>query len=148
MEPITVKPIHKSDILTIIPLLKLINAQTPDSLLKKRLLEMSEQNYECIGLYDDGKLIGICGLWYSTRHYIGKSAEVDHVIIDDHYRNNGLGQIFFEWIYSYLRGKGCEGTELNTFVENRKSHKFYYNEGYEIFGFHMVKVLRKDGEFY
>ncbi len=148
MDHITVKPILKSNILTIIPLLKKLNEQTPDDLLKERLLEMADQNYECIGLFDKDKLIGICGLWYSTRHYIGKSAEVDHVIIDDSYRNLGLGQLFFKWIYSYLRKKGCEGTELNTFVNNRKSHKFYYNEGYEIFGFHMVKILRDGGEFY
>ena len=148
MDHITVKPILKSNILTIIPLLKKLNEQTPDDLLIERLLEMADQNYECIGLFDKDKLIGICGLWYSTRHYIGKSAEVDHVIIDDSYRNLGLGQLFFKWIYSYLRKKGCEGTELNTFVNNRKSHKFYYNEGYEIFGFHMVKILRDGGEFY
>lgn len=148
MDSFTVKPIDRSNIFTIIPLLKILNSQTPESLLKKRLLEMVDQSYECIGLYDKDKLIGICGLWYSTRHYIGKSAEVDHVIIDDNYRNMGLGQIFFKWIYSYLIEKGCECTELNTFVSNRKSHKFYYNEGYEIFGFHMVKILRKDKEFY
>ena len=148
MDHIIVKPILNSDILTIIPLLKILNDKTPDNLLEERLLEMTEQNYECIGLFDKNKLIGICGLWYSTRHYIGKSAEVDHVIIDNTYRNLGLGQIFFKWIYNYLIEKGCEGTELNTFVNNRKSHKFYYNEGYEIFGFHMVKILRDNGEFY
>ena len=148
MDHITVKPIQKSNILSIMPLLKLLNDKTPDILLEERVLEMAEQNYECIGLFDKNKLIGICGLWYSTRHYIGKSAEVDHVIIDDKYRNMGLGQIFFKWIYNYLKEKGCEGTELNTFVNNRKSHKFYYNEGYEIFGFHMVKILRDNGESY
>jgi GNAT superfamily N-acetyltransferase len=148
MDHITVKPIQKSNILSIMPLLKLLNDKTPDILLEERVLEMAEQNYECIGLFDKNKLIGICGLWYSTRHYIGKSAEVDHVIIDETYRNMGLGQIFFKWIYNYLKEKGCEGTELNTFVNNRKSHKFYYNEGYEIFGFHMVKILRDNGEFY
>jgi len=50
--------------------------------------------------------------------------------------------------HNYLKDKGCEATELNTFTGNRKSHKFYYNEGYEIYGFHMLKVLRDDGEFY
>ena len=29
-------------------------------------------------LYVEGELVGISGLWYSTRHYIGKSAEPDH----------------------------------------------------------------------
>ncbi|MCF6222675.1 MAG: GNAT family N-acetyltransferase [Flavobacteriaceae bacterium] len=148
MNRFLIKPIKKSKITSIIPLLRLINKSTPKKILQERLLEMVEQNYECIGLFDEDKLIGICGLWYSTRHYIGKSAEVDHVLINNDYRNQGLGKFFFKWIYKYLREKGCEGTELNTFTGNRKSHKFYYNEGYEIYGFHMVKVLRDNGEFY
>jgi len=148
MDNYVIRPINKSEINSIIPLLKIINKSTPQNLLEERLLEMVAQNYECIGLFDKSKLIGICGLWYSTRHYIGKSAEVDHVVIDRQYRNQGLGRFFFKWIYAYLKNKGCEGTELNTFTGNRKSHKFYYNEGYEIYGFHMVKILRDDGEFY
>jgi len=148
MESIIIKLIPKDQILTIIPLLKKLNTKTPENILNNRVLEMVEQNYECIGLYENNKLIGICGLWYSTRHYIGKTAEVDHVIINNTYRNKGLGELFFKWIYKFLKEKGCDATELNTFTENRKSHKFYYNEGYEIYGFHMLKILRDDATFF
>ena len=148
MKNISVNKILKKNILDIIPLLKKLNSNTPDKILKKRVLEMNEQNYECIGLYNKKELIGICGLWYTTRHYIGKTAEVDHVILENKYRNKGFGKIYFDWIFKYLREKGCEATELNTFVDNKKSHKFYYNEGYEIYGFHMLKILRKNKEFY
>lgn len=148
MNNISIKVISKDDILTIIPLLKILNTKAPDEILKERVLEMSNQNYECIGLFDREVLIGICGLWFSTKHYIGKTAEVDHVIISNKYRNEGLGKYYFEWIYNYLISKGCEASELNTYVNNKKSHKFYYNEGYEIYGFHMLKILRDDKEFY
>ncbi len=148
MKDLEVKIVKKEEIFSIIPLLRILNENTPEKVLKERLKEMTEQNYECLGLYDREQLIGICGLWYSTRHYIGKSAEVDHVIINSDYRNKGLGRYFFEKIYTYLKEKGCEATELNTFTGNRKSHKFYYNEGYEIYGFHMLKILRNDQEFY
>lgn len=148
MNHIKIKVVPKLDIFTIIPLLRMINNDTPENILKERLLEMIEQNYECIGLYDENTIIGICGLWYSTRHYIGKSAEVDHVVIDNNYRDKGLGKYYFKWIYNYLIEKGCDATELNTFVENRKSHKFYCNEGYQIYGFHMIKILREDKAFY
>ena len=56
-------------------------------------------NYECVGLFVDGFLIGISGLWYSTRHYIGKTVEPDHVIIDENYRGKKLGKQFFDWIH-------------------------------------------------
>lgn len=144
-----IHPIAKENILTILPLLKIINTKTPHDILEKRVLEMVEcPNYECIGLFDDKKLIGICGLWYSLRHYIGKSVEPDHVIIDEAYRGQNLGKQFFNWIYEYTSEKGCEAVELNTYTGNTKSHKFYYNEGFNIYGFHFLKVTRKDEKFY
>ncbi len=148
MKNISISVISKNDILTIIPLLKILNKKTSDKLLRQRVLEMANQNYECIGLFDKDELIGICGLWFATKHYIGKTAEVDHVIINNQYRNNGLGRFYFDWIYKYLIDKGIDATELNTYVSNTKSHKFYYNEGYEIYGFHMLKILRENKEFY
>ena len=148
MNNITIKIILKDEILSILPLLKTLNTTTTETILIERLLSMVNENYECVGMYDDNHLIGICGLWYMTRHYIGKSVEPDHVVIDQAYQNRGLGKMLFEWIYDYAISKGCEASELNTYVQNRKSHKFYYNEGYEIYGFHFVKILRKDQKFY
>ncbi|MGG8495706.1 GNAT family N-acetyltransferase [Tenacibaculum sp. TC6] len=146
---LTFKPIESNNISQIMPLLTLVNTTTPIHLLEQRIQEMiTYPNYECVGVYDDEKLIGISGLWYSTRHYIGKSVEPDHVVIDESYRGKNIGKLFFNWIYEYTKKKGCVAIELNTYSGNRKSHKFYYNEGFEIYGFHFVKVLREDQKFY
>ena len=143
------RTIKKEDILTVLPLLRKLNTTTPDAILKERLLEMTTYNtYECIGAFDNDKLIGISGLWYSLRHYSGKSVEPDHVIIDESYRGKNIGKQLFNWIYEYTKQKGYEVIELNTYTGNRKSHKFYYNEGFEIYGFHFVKVMRKDQKLY
>lgn len=144
-----IKIINKEDILDVIPLLKIINTKTPLNILKERVLEMSKlPHYECAGLYIEDKLMGITGLWYTTRHYIGKSVEPDHVIIHESLRNKGLGKLFFNWIDNHVKKRGCEAIELNTFVNNTKSQKFYYNEGYQIYGFHFLKVLREGKKFY
>jgi len=148
MQNIAIKILAKENIFDIIPLLKQLNDKTPTKLLKSRLIEMTEQNYECAAMYDKNKLIGVCGIWYMTRHYIGKSMEIDHVIIDTNYQNKGLGKYFLKWIYKHVKSKGCEASELNAYTSNPKSHKFYYNEGYNIYGFHFLKVLRDDGKFY
>ena len=145
----TIQIIPTQDILTIIPLLTKLNSKTPIELLKERVLEMSElTNYECVGIYIDSQLVGISGLWYTTRHYIGKSAEPDHVILDESLRGQSIGKQFFNWINNHVQNKGCEAIELNAYVSNPKSHKFYYNEGYNIYGFHFLKVLRDDKKFY
>lgn len=132
--------IPSSEILTILPLLEeLASANISEAIRKQRVLEMASQNYECLGLYDDDTLIGICGMWFMTRHYAGKSVEVDHVIITASYQGKGLGKKMMQRVYDYAQSKDCLWVELNTFVHNFPSHKFYYNEGFVSKGYHMVK---------
>ncbi len=139
---ISIRIIEKKDIFIVLPLMqKLGNYSVAEVLLKERLLEMVEQNYECLGVFDVEKLIGVCGLWFQTRHYAGRSLEVDHVIIDDAYRNHGLGKTLMEYVYDYAKQKSCKWVELNTYVHNFPSHKFYYNQGFVAKGYHFVKEL-------
>jgi len=139
---ISIKVLLKDQILDIIPLMvKYTEGKTEQGILEERFLEMATQNYECAGMYDGDVLIGIAGMWFMTRHYSGKSMEPDHVYIENNYRRKGLGKQFFDWMHAYAKSKGCTASELNTYVQNYPSHKFYYNEGYEIYGYHFYKTL-------
>ena len=136
------KILSVSHIKGMIPLMqKLTENKFSDDTLEQRFKEMFTQNYECAGIFDGEKLIGISGMWFCTRHYSGRSVEVDHVYIDDIYQGQGLGTRFFDWIYAYVKQKGYESIELNTYVQNHASHKFYYNQGFKILGYHFVKKL-------
>ena len=57
------------------------------------------------------------------------------------HRGSGLGKQFMSWINNYVKGLGSNSIELNTYVQNYPSHKFYYNEGFEILGYHFLKKL-------
>ncbi len=139
---ITFKILNKSDINLILPLVEQLNDyKISVAVLKARFSEIVTQNYECAVIYDGEILIGVCGLWFCTRHYSGRSVEPDHVFIDTNYRGQGLGKRFFEWIYEYVSDKGFETMELNTYVSNYQSHKFYFNEGFKILGYHFIKKL-------
>ena len=134
--------IDRSDLLTIIPLLHTLNdGAISEETLKERTLEMAQQNYECLGIYKENDLIGICGMWFQTRHYAGKSCEIDHVIIDDNYRNLGIGGKMMDFIYDYVKTKNCNWVELNTYVHNFPSHKFYNNQDFVAKGYHFVKDM-------
>jgi len=141
METIEIKLIHPNNILSILPLLKELNTTTSDDVLKQRVLEMTSQNYKCVGVFLNHKLVGISGLWFLTRHYSGKTIEPDHVVISSEHRSKGLGKILFEWIFNYAKSIGYEATELNTYIHNVKSHNFYENKGYRKLGFHYLKIF-------
>lgn len=134
--------ILKGEIPQILPLVqRLTEGEFSEEVLYERFEQMFGQNYECHGIYWEGELVGVFGLWFMTRHYAGKSCEPDHIYIENEYRNKGIGGKLFEYIDHYAREKGCETSELNSYVSNYRSHKFYLNLGYEIKGYHFLKKL-------
>ncbi|NJW51892.1 GNAT family N-acetyltransferase [Salinimicrobium sp. CDJ15-91] len=134
--------ILKEEIPQILPLIQQLMGNTfSDEILHRRFEEMFSQNYECFGIFFEQKLVGVFGMWFMTRHYAGRSCEPDHIYILEEYRSKGLGKKLFEFIYAYAAEKGCETSELNSYVSNYRSHKFYLNEGYEIKGYHFLKKL-------
>lgn len=142
MSAMTISRLFKEDINIFLPLVhELMGNTVSNTILKQRFEAMFEHHYECHGVYNDDRLIGVFGLWFSIRHYCGKTCEPDHVYILPEYRSKGLGKEVFEWIFNYARKKGCETSELNSYVNNYPSHKFYLNAGYEIWAHHFLKKL-------
>lgn len=140
--PLAFNKILKQEIPLILPLVqRLMGHQFPDEILQGRFEEMFTQNYECHGIFLDGKLIGVFGLWFMTRHYAGRSCEPDHIYISEEHQGKGIGKELFHYIYSIAAERGCETSELNSYVSNYRSHKFYLNEGYVIKGYHFLKRL-------
>ncbi len=138
----TFKILDPKEINSVIPLVReLSENDVSESAMKTRFSEMVTQNYECAVIYYKKDLVGVTGLWYCTRHYSGRSVELDHVIIDKQHRNKGLGIKFMMWIERYVKNKGYEALELNTYVQNYPSHKFYYNLDFQILGYHFLKKL-------
>ncbi len=135
--------IYAEGIDQVLPFIQQLSNNTfTDEVLKTRFLEMLEQPYECHGVYDGQELIGVFGLWFLTKHYAGKMCEPDHIIIKDAYRSKGVGKSLFDWIADYAKEKGCKAAELNSYVSNYPSHKFYMNNGYHIIGYHFIQFFK------
>ena len=136
------KIIPADQIATDIPLVKIMAKDNfSDAVLLQRFKEMTTQNYECVGVYVDQQLIAVAGMWFCTRHYSGRSVEVDHVCVDNAIRNQGIGTKLMEWIQTYVKKKGCETIELNTYIENSLSQDFYSRQGFKKLGFHYLKSI-------
>ena len=126
----------------IVPLANKLHPRLEAEKVHAYLAEMfAFPTYYCFGLWQEGKLVAMSNGWITVRIYSGKQLEVDNVIVDPDLRSQGVGKIFFEHIQDWAVRNQCNTIELNTFVQNSKSHKFYFNEGYAILGFHFQKIL-------
>lgn len=116
---------------------KLTLAQLEDYL--REMFQFSA--YRCFGLFQHQKLVGVSSGWITVRFYSGKQLEIDNVVIDQTLQSQGLGSYFLDWIENWARANHCKTIELNTYLQNAKSHKFYFNNGFTILGFHFWKPL-------
>ena len=116
-------------------------ATISDSVLLSRFKEMVNQDYECLGVYIDKVLVGICGMWFSTRHYCGKTVEIDHLYVIPKLRNNNIEGQIVSWVEKYASYKGFNTIELNAYIDNERSQNFYLKQGYKKLGFHFLKPI-------
>jgi GNAT superfamily N-acetyltransferase len=141
-DTIDYKILSKNDIEDIARLGQQLNPNLTLDQIKNYLLQMFElETYNCFGIFLNDKLVGISSAWSTVRLYSGKQLEVDNVVIDSSQQSKGLGKLFFEFIEDWAKKNEYKTIELNTYVQNSKSHKFYYNLGYSILGFHFWKNI-------
>jgi GNAT superfamily N-acetyltransferase len=138
---LTIEPIHVEQLNIILPLLQLLNPGLGEDVVAQRLTDMRKPNYQCIGVFDDTKLIAISGLWMLNKIYAGKHIEPDNVIVHPDFRTKGIGALLFDWIHRYAIEQGCLTSELNSRVSNDAGNKFWKKLGYEIAGYHFIKPL-------
>jgi GNAT superfamily N-acetyltransferase len=133
--------IKQDKLMTIIPLIKLLNPTVSEQVLHNRLEQMKSQGYQCAGLYFDGQLIGICGMWIMTKFYVGKHIEPDNVFILPEYRRRGYGKLLLDWVFEYGKQQGCIASELNCYISNENGNTFWEEEGFAKIGYHYQKSI-------
>ncbi len=126
----------------ILELARGVNTEIPMNELLNRLEEMFDySNYYCFGLSLESRLIAISSGWLTTRFYSGKQLEIDNIIVSTEHRSKKYGEKFLAYIEVWAIQQGCLSVELNTYVQNAKSHKFYFNQRYSILGYHFQKKV-------
>lgn len=130
------------DLPQILPLARQLNPAIDDETLLARVREMfGYVHYRCFGFRVDGRIVGIGGGWITTRLYSGRQLELDHVVIDESERGNGLGAAFLSRTEEWARQEGAVTCELNAYVTNARAHRFYFEHLYSVLGFHFQKRL-------
>ena len=139
---VNLQALTAKDISQIIPFIQELNPELNPAVIQENQREMFNiSNYRCFGLFQGDNLIGLSSGWITIRHYSGKQIEIDNVIIASTHQSKGYGAQFIELLEQWSREQDCKTMELNSYLTNPRSHKFYFTQGFKILGFHFYKDL-------
>ena len=133
--------VPKDQLMTLLPMLKMLNPDLSDTVLQERIQTMALHNYQCVGVYNADSLIGISGIWILHKIYTGKHLELDNVCILPTYRGQGVGEQLVQWILEYGTSIGCQSAELNCYLGNERGQAFWKDQGFEAVGYHFIKKM-------
>ena len=126
----------------LLPLVAGLNPDLGMKVLRDRLTEMfGYENYYCFGLFASQELVAVSSGWLTTRLYSGRQLELDNVVVKPEWRNRGIGADLNRYIEDWAKNNACQTCELNSYVTNTGSHRFYFRHGYSILGYHFYKRL-------
>lgn len=108
---------------------------------KNELDLMLSNNYGQLAVFKDNTCIGLSGYWFNSKLWCGKYLELDNVIISKNYRGHGIGDMLFDAAQKKAEELGCSILTLDSYTDNFKAHKFFYNHGYVPRGFHFIRFL-------
>ena len=124
----------------------LIKEMYPDITFEEYSAELDEMiphKYGQIGIYENDECLGLSGYWFGTKLWCGKYLECDNVIVIEKHRNKGVGELLFTALKDKAEQLGCTMLALDSYTDNFKAHKFFYQQGYIPRGFHFINILDK-----
>ncbi len=109
---------------------------------KENVREMiALNNFKMVGAFLDDELVGVSGYWVSFMLYCGRYLQVSNFVVDKNIRGKGIGRRVMRHLEQMARDLNCQKFVLDSYTENKKSHPFYFSEGFYIRGFHFMKDL-------
>lgn len=90
----------------------------------------NEKNYYFLGIKEN-QIVGFISLVIDYQlHHAGKVATVEELIINDRFRNHGIGKMLLNEAINCARVNNCRIIELTSNFSRERSHKFYEKNGF------------------
>ena len=99
-------------------------------------------NFKMVAAFYNDKLVGVSGYWVSRMLYCGRYLQVSNFVVDKNIRSHGIGRKILHYLESLAHEFKCDKFVLDSYTENKKSHPFYFGEGFYVRGFHFMKDIK------
>ena len=97
--------------------------------------------YRILGLFDAGECRAVAGFRVMTSFAHGRHLYIDDLVTADRWRSRRYGERVEEHLRGVARAEGCEQVRLDSGVQRRRAHRFYFRRGYAIESFNYARRL-------
>ncbi len=91
----------------------------------------------------NGAVRAVAGYRIQEKLYSGRTLYVDDLITDQASRSQGHGAALLQWLVAEARTAGCDLFDLDSGVQRRDAHRFYFRERMHIAGYHFELPLKR-----
>ncbi len=102
----------------------------------KRIRRMREGGYRLAAVIDGDRVRCVAGFRVQEFLYTGRHLYVDDLITDGESRSSRHGKTMLGWLAEEAKRNGCGQLHLDSGVQRREAHRFYFREGMGISSFH------------
>lgn len=76
-------------------------------------------------------------------HRAKKRGYIEDLIVDENYRNKGIGKSLLENAVNYAKDNDCEVVDLTSYITNDDAHRFYEKNGFIKHSYMFKKYLNQ-----
>lgn len=97
--------------------------------------------YRLLALFDEGDCRAVAGFRILTSFAHGRFLYVDDLVTAEAWRSHAYGELLDVRLRELARQAGCEQIRLDSGVQRRRAHRFYFRRGYAIESFNFGAPL-------
>lgn len=130
-----------AEVLATFPVMAQLRADLAEDEYLETIRRMREGGYRLAAVLDGGEVRCVTGFRVQEFLYAGRHLYVDDLITAGDARSEGHGARMLRWLEESARRQGCGQLHLDSGVQRRGAHRFYFREGMGISSFHFAKAL-------
>lgn len=94
--------------------------------------KISDKDSYYVVMENDNKVVAILIMYIRTKlTRAKKEAYVESIIVNEEFRNNGIGRKLLQHAIDYAKALDCEVIDLSCVLSNEKGQKFYEEMGFK-----------------
>ena len=84
-----------------------------------------EKIFEGLVAFHENKVVGLALFYFKYSTWKGKSLYLEDLVVDQAFRNLGIGQLLFDEVVAFAKANGCKRMDWQVLNWNEAAIKFY-----------------------